>query len=274
MQKNPNIFPTFFFILFISLIIFGLSLWGELNTVSAFFERGTSKAQSSSLGFFQKLPFFSKNTELQKLKEENLNLISKLSKQEFLEKENSALSDQFKTSNPRSFDLLKAKVLGAPGFIPQVTAPVYLILDKGSKDGVKRGQAVVVKDNLVGKIVKVSSYLSKVDLVGSSSLSFAAKTDKGALGVIKGDGDGKMTLDNVLLSENISISDIVLTRGDIEFSGLGMTADLIVGNIQSIEKNPSALFQKGKVASFLSLNKLEIVFIVMPASPASPRGGL
>ena len=72
-----------------------------------------------------------------------------------------------------------------------------------------------------------------------------------------------MTLDNVLLSENIKVGDIVTTKGDITLKRIGYPPDLIVGKIMSVDKNPSSLFQKARVESFVNLNKLYMVFILM-----------
>jgi len=158
---------------------------------------------------------------------------------------------------------LPSNVVGAPGFIPGLSVPFNLIIDKGSKDNVKVGMGVVVGNNLVGKIVQTSFFLSKVSLVTDPSLSLSSKTTSNAAGVIKGVEGGKMVLDNVILSESLKNGDFVLTNGDINLDGVGLPPDIIIGKIISIEKNPSALFQKAKVESLLNFTKLSKVFVVM-----------
>ena len=121
--------------------------------------------------------------------------------------------------------------------------------------------AVVVKNNLVGIISQISPNLSKVDLVNNSSSSFTAKTQNGAVGIFK--GGANLTLNNVLLSENLKTGELVLTKGDIDINGIGIPADLIVGKITSIEKNPSDLFQKAEVQTSIDFTKLTKVFVLL-----------
>ncbi|HZJ18567.1 MAG TPA: rod shape-determining protein MreC, partial [Patescibacteria group bacterium] len=70
-------------------------------------------------------------------------------------------------------------------------------------------------------------------------------------------------LDNVLLSENLKKGDIILTKGDIDQEENGYPPDLIIGKIISVDKSPSALFQKADVVSLVDLSKLTTVFIIV-----------
>ncbi len=178
---------------------------------------------------------------------------------EKLKRENAALSDQFQTFYPQSTQLLPARIIGAPGFIPGVSVPNVFILNKGAKDSIKIGSAVVIKDNLVGVISQVSTNLSKVEVVNNSSSSFTAKTQNGAIGIVR--GGGNLTINNVLLSESIKPSEIVFTKGDISSNGFGIPPDLVVGKITSVEKNPSDLFQKAEIESFVNFVNLSTVFV-------------
>ena len=107
---------------------------------------------------------------------------------------------------------------------------------------------------------QVSPNLSIVSIINNPSLSFTAKTENGAVGVVRGTGTG-LNLSNVLLSENIKSSELVLTKGDVNSDGIGIPQDLIVGKIISVEKNASDLFQKGKLESFVNFTTLSLVFV-------------
>lgn len=260
MKRKESFLPAFLAVAFLCLIVLVLSLSGNLKFLSSFLEKGTSAIQSVTSGIFNKMPFISQDSKTKDLQNKNLELLSKVADFERLKRENAALSDQFHTNYPASYQLLEAKVIGAPGFIPGVSLPNNFILNKGSKDNLKVGHAVVVKDNLVGLIKAVSENLSKVNLITNSNSSFTAKTQNGTLGVAKGTG-ASLTLDNVLLSENMRTGELVLTKGDIDFEGVGSPPDLIVGKIISIEKSASDLFQKAKVESFIDFPKVSTVFI-------------
>lgn len=259
MKRRESFLPTFLIVVFLCILILILSLSGNLKFISSFLEKGTSTVQSIVFGISQSIPFVSENQKIKELKEENLGLLDKMQDYEKLKKENAALLDQFQTSYPSSIRLLETEIIGAPGFIPGVSIPNNFILNKGSKDNVKIGQAVVIKDNLIGVVSQVSPSLSKVNIINNSSSSFTAKTQSGALGVVR--GGGSITLDNVLLSENIRLQDFVLTKGDVNSEGVGIPADLIIGKITSVEKNPSDLFQKGKIESFVDFTSLSTVFV-------------
>ena len=152
-------------------------------------------------------------------------------------------------------------MIGAAAFVPGVSVPDRLVINKGQTDNIKLGSAVVIKDNLAGVISQVSANISQVDLISNQSLSFTAKTQNGAIGVIK--GGSSLTLNNILLSENVTAGELVLTKGNIGIDGTGAPADLVVGKVTSVEKNPSDLFQKAKVESFINFVNLSTVFVYM-----------
>lgn len=263
MPKRRNLFPYFIVFLILCLLVFGLSKAGFFKPVSSFVQIVLSPFQAVAYGTFFKISAFSESPQLKKLKEENSNLVKKLVDQNKNNEDIKALRDQFQTQNPRSSLLTEANVIGAPSFIPSVSVPESLILDRGENDGVKVGNAVIYKDNLVGKVVKTSKYISAVMLVTNSSFSFTAKTlSTNGLGVVKGQGGGEIILDNVLLSDSLKKDDLVLTKGDINQNGEGLPPDLVVGKITSISKNPSDLFQKAEVESSLDFTNFSKVFII------------
>lgn len=194
--------------------------------------------------------------------EQNLGKAASDLKQQKIDREMKALRDQFAVLSPRSATLLSAKVIGMPSFIPAVSNPEYLILDKGDADGIKKGQAVVLFDNLVGEIDQVSQDSSRVMLIINRKVSFTGKLENGAIGVVKGAGD-TIEIGNILLAEDVRKDVLILTRGDQDLELVGIPPDLVVGKIVSIEKNPSALFQKAQVKSLVDFSKLNMVFVVV-----------
>lgn len=260
MERRKGFLPVFLVVAILCVIILALSVSGKLKFLS-FLEKPTSGIQSLSYNLFQKTPFISVDSRVKKLEETNLELLSRVADYEKLKRENAALSDQFRTPFPASRQLLKAQVIGAPSFVPGVSTPNVFILDKGLRNNIRIGSAVVVGNNLIGEITRVSANLSIVNLVNDPSLSFTARTENGAVGIIK--GGGVLTLDNVLLSENLREGELVFTKGDVNQEGIGTPQDLIVGKIKSVEKNPSDLFQKAKIESLVNFAKLSTVFVYL-----------
>lgn len=262
-MRKRNFIEFFLVFLVLSLIIFGASEIGILKPVESLFGEVLSPFQAITTGAIARITDFGPSSQVRQLQQQNLVLTQKLVDQTRMIGDNKALSDQFQTQTPKSQSLLPAEIVAAPGFIPGVSVPETLILDKGEADGVKVGQAVVYQNNLVGKIIKTSSFLSSAELVTNASFSFTAKTlGTQSFGVIKGQGGGEMILDNVVLSDTLKKQDTVLTKGDVNLAGLGLPPDLVVGKITSISKSPSDLFQKAQVESLIDISKLTKVFIL------------
>jgi len=258
-RRGQDTFFYFLLFLFLSFIIYLLSATDGLQSVRTIIE----KSFAPLYGLYSVLNFSSKQSETA-LQKENRELIKKLVDQTELRKENQALKDQFESSLSLPFHLMPAKVIATSVFIPGVSIPESFILDKGLANGVKKGVGVIFKDTVVGKIGEVTQHLSKIEVITNKSSSFAVFTlSSNALGIIKGGGNGEMTLENVLLSENLSIEDIVVTKGDSNKGGVGYPKGLIVGKILSIDKKPSSLFQSAKVKSLLDFSRLSTVFIII-----------
>ena len=179
-----------------------------------------------------------------------------------LQADNTALRDQFQTTAIPAKNLLPARIVGEPGFIPGSTSVEKFTLDKGSRDGVTEGMVVVYKDNVLGEVHAVTKGFAEVVVVSNKMISFSAKTvDTKALGVVKGQGSGDIILDNVVLDNTLKANDLVVTNGDMDVHGQGMPPDLVVGKITGIEKDPSALFQKADITSLVDITKLNMVFV-------------
>lgn len=263
MQSRKNFLPVFFVFLSLALFIFLLGKIGFLGFVS----------NSMSLLLFPlpqviAAPFRGiatpQKTDIEKLKEENAKLLSDLSQQQGLQGDNAALRDQFQNGTIPGKSLLPAHVVGRPNVLPNVSFPEQLILDGGAKKGVAVGDGVIAENNIVGVVTKVTDYFSEVSLVTSRGSSFSGKESAtGAVGVVKGQGNGEMVLDNVLLSDSLVVGDVVVSQGNQDVSGKGYGPGLIVGKITGIDRDPSALFQKARVKTLLSLDKIGMVFIVV-----------
>ncbi|MGA2967570.1 MAG: rod shape-determining protein MreC [Candidatus Levyibacteriota bacterium] len=263
MQKRSSV-SYFLVFLILSLLILSASKIGLLNPLDSFLKDILSPVQAFTYQTFAKISGFDQNAQIKALKTQNLALTQQLIDQNKLIGDNKALRDQFQTASPKSSGLIPADVVGAPGFIPGLSVPEILILDRGVNDGVKTGDAVVYENNLIGGITQVTANLSMMTLLTNSSSLFTAKTlETGAQGVVKGQGGGEVVLDNVVLSDSLKKDDLVLTNGNVNLQNSGFPPDLTVGKIISISKNPSDLFQKADIQPLVSFNNLKKVFVVV-----------
>lgn len=264
MQKRGSVFVYFLVFLTLSAFLIFISKFSFFKPVNSVISSIFAPISAISYSTFSNVQNSLNSSKIKSLQEENLALSKKLIDQNKLIEDNKALRDQFASSFPRSQSLISADVVGAPSFLPGFSVAESFVLDRGEKDGVKVGDAVVYKSQFLGKVVSTSSYLSSVMLINNSAVSFTVKTlATNALGVVKGEGGEGIIMDEVLQSETLKKDDLVLTKGSINKDGVGIPEDLIVGKIVSISKNPSDLFQKAQVRSELNFSKLDRVFIVI-----------
>lgn len=249
MQKKKNFFPVFLGLFIISALLFFLSTNGFLSGFRGFLEQSVLPIRTFTFGIFHKTD----NSDTAKLKEENIRLTSELVDKITQDKENKALRDQFQTAYPSAKNLLPAKVIGLQSG--------ELIIDKGTKDTVKKGMIVVFKNNLIGNIAKTSENLSVVTVITNTKNLTAETLKTESIGVVKPLGGG-LILDNVDLGENLEKGDLVVTKGDLDSEGKGNPSDLVIGKIVSINKKASNLFQSASVVSVVDFSKLEMVFVL------------
>lgn len=263
MREREKFLGIFFIFFFLSVVFFGLSKMGAMDKIQFFFENVISPIQRNVFNVTRGLTTFVKGSS-PSLLEENRVLRKQLVDQKTLIEDNKALRDQFQTSIPRSQNLLPARIIGAPSLVPGISEPEIYVLDKGEKDGVIVGQVVVFKNYLVGKISKATPHYSLVTLIINPDFSATARDmETEALGVVKGQGGDLMVFDNVLLSDQLGLSDLVVTKGEMDMRGVGIPKDIIVGKITSVDKKPSALFQTASLKSLLDFSRIEMVFIYL-----------
>ena len=194
------------------------------------------------------------------LLEENEKLRQKIVDYERLKRDNQVLRDQFETGATREYKLLPAKVIGSLGSFRR---PQTLIIDQGQKSGVVQGTAVVLKSNLLGKVETVSENYSKINLTHNEKFSTLARTSEtNALGVARGAEDF-ILFDQVSINDNISIGQLLLTRGEINEDGFGIPPDFIIGKISEVDKNESLPNQSARIESMMDVSQINIVFVVI-----------
>lgn len=262
MQKRRSFLPLFLIFLVLSFLVIFLAshnLFFGKNLVEDVLFPVTSaiyKIVTYPANLFH-------NTADEKLQQENLSLRLQLVGMQKLQTENKALHDQFETTDVPTTNLLPAGIIGDPQFIPGISAPEALILNKGRADGLTVGMAVIYEKNIVGILSQVTDHTSFVTVVSNKATSFIAETSNtNAQGVLAGQGNGVMVLGSVLLSDKLQVGDMVVTTGSTDIAGHGIPPGFIVGKIISVDKNPSSLYQTASVKSLLQIEKLSTVFVM------------
>lgn len=248
MKRIKAVFPLFLLLLIISILILFFCqnpLTAGLQTITLPIQRWAFMASSQPT---------TANSSMQQLQQENNQLRIQLAQMQEVQQDNQALHDQFQMTTPAPQQLLPADVVG----LQQST----LIIDKGQEDNMHVGGIVVVNNNLIGTVSKITPHLSQVTLLTDPSISFTAESVKtNADGIVKSENGGIITFDNVVLSDKLEDNDIVVTKGSLNAQGQGYPPQLVVGKIVSIDKQASSLFQSAKIQSLVNISQLRMVFV-------------
>ncbi|HXS14909.1 MAG TPA: rod shape-determining protein MreC [Candidatus Saccharimonadales bacterium] len=262
MRSRQVFLPVFFVGIGLCFLLLFFSLFGWLGFVTDSVSWGVFGA-----GKIFTVPFTiftsANQNQIDNLKKENAALRLSLAHDAVIQADNTALRDQFQLTTPAPQKLLPVQIVGRPSTIPNVSFPESVIIDAGKSQGITIGMAVVSQSSIAGTVARLTDNYALVNLVTSKASSFAGKdTTTGAIGVVKGQGNGEIIFDNVLLSDKLKIGDTIVSQGSQDASGKGYPPDLIVGKITGIEKNPSALFQMARVQTLVAFDTISRLFIL------------
>jgi rod shape-determining protein MreC len=190
-------------------------------------------------------------SENEMLKAENQNLKSEKITQQI------ALDDLTKISKQLTFN-------SDMNYIP-VRITLYsdnqteIVIDKGSKEGVKENDVLVIDNYLVGVVTEVSENFAKGRLIISKNSKVPSETKKDNMrGVSVGDGISTIVLQQVPNEKSLTIDDYVLTAG---LDGV-FPYGLIIGKIVKIESKEAEIEQKAQVSTEINLKNLREIFII------------
>lgn len=200
------------------------------------------------------------NSEIERLKNENTALLKNFIDYEKMKRDNEALRNQFETGETQTYSLMPAQIIG---FLGSHSSPRALVINLGKNNGIATGQAVIYKNNLVGKIDRVSNSYSRIQLVQNDKFStIGMAAENGSTGVVKGQNDF-ILLDNIAVSDKIVKGETIISKGDINDQGIGIPGGLVIGRISGVSRQESMPFQTAKVKSSINVASLTTVFVVL-----------
>lgn len=240
------------------------NLIGNIITpVQKFFYRGGE----SVVGTFKSIGSISQlRTENTALNEENAKLKEQVRNYEDIISKSDYLRNAAILKEKTNYNLVEAQIIGKdPGNWFD-----RFIIDKGTKDGIKKDDAVIqgiqvdgntVEEGLVGRVVEVGDDWAKVIAIidAGSNLSFnVIRTQDG--GIMKG------SLDEGNISGYLFDTKADVVKGDkLLTSGLGgiFIKGLYIGEISEVTKNSDDLLVNIEVEPAINFNKLQNVFVII-----------
>jgi len=166
---------------------------------------------------------------------------------------------QFREKNSSS--MIGAEVIGQDpsSWFKSVT------IDKGERDGVKRGMAVVSPTGIIGQILKTAPHYATVLLItdyNSAIDSIVQRTR--AKAIVEGKGENQCQLKYLLRTEEVAVGDAVVTSG----LGGNFPKGLMVGEIKKVDKKGHGIFQHAELVPSVDFTQIEEVFVIMDPLPS------
>ena len=144
-----------------------------------------------------------------------------------------------------------------------------LYIDKGSRDGLQPGMAVITPQGIVGKVRDVFPLGSQVLVINDTASGVGAILEKSRLyGVVKGKASGDLMLDHVMGDEKVERGETIVTSGGDRIFPKGLP----VGTIADVSPG-SDLFLNIRVKPAADLNRLEEVLIITEMAATSENAG-
>lgn len=140
----------------------------------------------------------------------------------------------------------------------------YVIINRGSDDGLRRGMPVVTHQGLVGRIASVLPNAARVQLITDAGSTVNVLLQKsGAEATLNGSLTGDITLQSIPQDAKVDVGDVIITSG----LGGAYPSDLIVGQVSGVRRRPSELFQTASVQPVVDFSALQVVLVIKNFRP-------
>lgn len=140
----------------------------------------------------------------------------------------------------------------------------YVIIDRGSDDGFRRGMPVVTAQGLVGRLAAVTSGAARVQLITDPDSSVNVRIEpSGAQAMLTGSLTGELDLTMIPQSVTVNAGDLVLTSG----LGGNYPANILIGQVTNVRKRETELFQQASVQPVVDFSRLEILLTIVNFRP-------
>ena len=147
-----------------------------------------------------------------------------------------------------------AQVVGSSG--TELSRVVYI--DKGARQGIRPGMAVITPHGIVGKIRDVYRSSSQVLMLNDASSGVGAILEESRLhGVVKGTPTGEIVLAHIMADEKVNVGEGLVTSGGDRIFPKGLP----VGTVSEVARGPD-LFLTVRIKPAANLSRLEEVLVI------------
>jgi rod shape-determining protein MreC len=140
----------------------------------------------------------------------------------------------------------------------------YVIINVGSNEGVLPGMPVVTDKGLVGRVDAVIAEAARLLLVTDATSALNVRMQASTTeAMLVGSTTGDLTIEMIPQDANIKVGDVVLTSG----LGGNYPANMLVGQVVSVRKTQSELFQQAAIQPNVDYNQLQFVLVITNFKP-------
>ncbi|MBR3002496.1 MAG: rod shape-determining protein MreC [Clostridia bacterium] len=198
-------------------------------------------------------------TENEELKTKTSELETKLREFESIKAENETLKEYMNlTEKYSNYKTLAANVISRD--ISNYSKTI--VINVGSKDGIKENMTVIASEGLVGYVISVTSNTSKVQTIVDSSSNTSSLLSSSRDSVVC---KGQLEKSNILKAVYIPVEATVAKDDSIETSGLGgiYPKGIYIGKVSKVINTNNLTDRYAIVETAVNFNKLETVLVVI-----------
>ena len=142
----------------------------------------------------------------------------------------------------------------------------YVLINRGSDDGIRRGMPVVAQQGLVGRVAQVTATAARVELVTDPAAQVSVRLEpSGVDGVLTGSITGDLSISLIPLDAELTPGDLVFTSG---IGGL-YPSDILIGQVSNVRREATALFQTASVQPAVDFTRLQILLVIVNFEPVN-----
>ncbi len=142
----------------------------------------------------------------------------------------------------------------------------YVLIDKGTDDGVMYNMPVVTEKGLVGRIDAVTASAARVQLITDASSQVNAVVEEAdAEGIITGSVTADITIEMISQEAELKAGQIIQTSG----VGGSYPSEVVIGQILNVNKLENELFQSAAIQPAEDFQNLQAVLVVANFRPSN-----
>lgn len=207
------------------------------------------------------------NKEIADLQNENAKLKAEVMRFSEVEKENGRLNDILQFTQAADMKLVPAQVIGIDIFAERAS----IRINRGTKHGVQKGQAVITKQAAVGYILEAGDTSSLIlVLTDRYAVIDSIIQNSRARGIVEGSGPDSCILKYLQRSDEVQVGDIVVTSGLDNIFPKGLP----IARVKNVSRRKSEISPFIELTPMIDVSRLDEVFVVHTVSNSTVEASL